>query len=274
MRYIVFNLILIFFGWIAFTFFSANVSERFGGKIFADFNEGIVEVGSDTIPGFNHLVELGYLNWLIPRVIQEKYESPNHKKIFNMMIADNSRYKSKNIKEIMADLNLEDFNDLNSLTKEIPYEFNVKEQNKNIKGVIETLKSHQKNPNNKVLTLTCSDKNEVYNFVFMDNKAILTKSLNYRKINATETEPKILGGFYKFKESKSGNFHSYIYLTNFTEDKNSTDPEFKHLNHNYYFILYKTSNNNRYYFNYKKSIKMGKWPKLDFSNDIKYPYCE
>ena len=94
---------------------------------------------------------------------------------------------------------------------------------------------------------------------------ILLWAHNYRKINATETEPKILGGFYKFKESKSGNFHSYIYLTNFTEDKNSTDPEFKHLNHNYYFILYKTS---------KKSIKMGKWPKLDFSNDIKYPYCE
>ena len=174
---------MIFCGWIAFTFFSANVSQRFGGKLFADFNEGIVEVGSDIIPGFSNLAELGYLNWLIPRVIKGKYESPNHKKIFNMMVRlNNNKYKSKNIKEIMADLNLEDFNDLNSLTKEIPYEFTNTKHNKNIKGVIETLKSHQKNRDDKVLTLTCSDKNTVYNFVFMDNKAILTKSINYRKI--------------------------------------------------------------------------------------------
>jgi len=266
---------MIFCGWIAFTFFSANVSQRFGGELFADFNEGIVEVGSDIIPGFSNLAELGYLNWLIPRVIKGKYESPNHKKIFNMMVRlNNNKYKSKNIKEIMADLNLEDFNDLNSLTKEIPYEFTNTKHNKNIKGVIETLKSHQKNRDDKVLTLTCSDKNTVYNFVFMDNKAILTKSINYRKLNATESEPQILGGFYKFTETKSGDFFSDIYLTNFSEDKNSADPEFKYLNHNYYFTLFKTTNNNWFKFNYKKSIEMGKWPKLDSSSDIKYPYCE
>lgn len=279
MRWIWFNLLAIFLGWILFTFFSVNVIPRFGGGKFADFNDSLVQFGINEIPGFKYLEEYGYVDWL-RKFDNAKFSNYTHERVFNEMVAINETYKSKNIKEIMTSLSIDYFDKLNIITDKISFGQGAdtatkKITDKTIKLTIETIeliRSNQKGLEDNVLTLTCSGNDKVFNFAFIDNKAILTKAKSYKGFFKKDLEAQILGGWYYKPEDSE---YSFAYLTNLSKDKASTNTRLQYLNHWYVFFISKTNYRKTKYrlLEYKKGTEMGQIPKSDKSEKTNTLYC-